>query len=81
MKRAEQVTFGGSGLDRAAHLRTETATLDQLWGAADPYVSASPVIPTPKGWPICKAIMPLWRGDGMMRFFWDEMRKGQVTLP
>ncbi len=35
MKRAEQVTFGGSGLDRAAHLRTETATLDQLWGAAD----------------------------------------------
>lgn len=35
MKRAEQVTFGGSGLDRAAHLRTETATLDQLWGAAE----------------------------------------------
>jgi len=28
MKRAEQVTFGGSGLDRAAHVRTDPARLD-----------------------------------------------------
>ncbi|TNJ47573.1 NAD(+) diphosphatase [Phaeobacter sp. B1627] len=33
MKRAEQVTFGGSGLDRAAHLRTDPDALDALWHA------------------------------------------------
>ncbi|KUP91188.1 NAD(+) diphosphatase [Tritonibacter horizontis] len=31
MKRAEQVTFGGSGLDRAAHLRANSTELDRLW--------------------------------------------------
>ena len=30
MKHAEQVTFGGSGLDRAAHLRTDQAALERL---------------------------------------------------
>ncbi len=29
MKRAEQVTFGGSGLDRAAHIRSDTDRLSQ----------------------------------------------------
>jgi NAD+ diphosphatase len=29
MKHAEQVTFGGSGLDRAAHLRTDKGALEQ----------------------------------------------------
>lgn len=31
MQGAETVTFGGSGLDRAAHLRTDTAALARLW--------------------------------------------------
>ncbi len=31
MKRAEQVTFGGSSLDRAAELRTNPEALAQLW--------------------------------------------------
>ena len=30
MKNAEQVTFGGGGLDRAAHLRGDAAALDAL---------------------------------------------------
>ena len=34
MKRAEQVTFGGGGLDRAAHLRDDGAALAAAW--ADP---------------------------------------------
>lgn len=34
MRNAENVTFGGSGLDRAAHLRSDPAALDALW--ADP---------------------------------------------
>ncbi len=34
MKRAEEVTFGGSGLNRAAHLRTDTDGLRAAW--ADP---------------------------------------------
>jgi NAD+ diphosphatase len=29
MKHAEQVTFGGSGLDRAAHIRDDSAAMDQ----------------------------------------------------
>lgn len=35
MKRAEQVTFGGSGLDRAALLRADGDALQTLWDAAD----------------------------------------------
>ncbi len=35
MKRAETVTFGGSGLDRAAHLRTDQAALERLRKQAD----------------------------------------------
>lgn len=31
MKRAEQVTFGGGGLDRAAHLRGDAAALAAAW--------------------------------------------------
>ncbi|KAJ54900.1 NUDIX hydrolase [Actibacterium mucosum KCTC 23349] len=31
MRDAETVTFGGSGLDRAAHLRGDEAALDTLW--------------------------------------------------
>ncbi|TLP69064.1 NAD(+) diphosphatase [Parasedimentitalea maritima] len=34
MKRAEQVTFGGGGLDRAAHLREDPKALEAAW--ADP---------------------------------------------
>ena len=34
MKRAEQVTFGGGGLERAAHLRTDTAALEAAWNSA-----------------------------------------------
>ncbi len=30
MKRAEEVTFGGSGLDRAAHIRKDTNALDKM---------------------------------------------------
>lgn len=32
MRIAEQVTFGGSGLDRAAHLRGDAAAMKRLWG-------------------------------------------------
>ncbi|MEY8802536.1 NAD(+) diphosphatase [Leisingera sp. XS_AS12] len=35
MKHAEQVTFGGGALNRAAHLRTDAAALDAAWRAAD----------------------------------------------
>ncbi|MFY1708125.1 NAD(+) diphosphatase [Tritonibacter scottomollicae] len=38
MKRAEQVTFGGSGLDRAAHLRTVPEELDRIWSKAEALV-------------------------------------------
>ena len=31
MRHAEEVTFGGSGLDRAAHLRADPAALERLW--------------------------------------------------
>ncbi len=31
MKNAEFVTFGGGGLDRSAHLRSEPVTMDELW--------------------------------------------------
>lgn len=34
MKHAEQVTFGGGALDRAAHIRTDAKALDKAW--ADP---------------------------------------------
>lgn len=34
MKHAEQVTFGGGALDRAAHIRTDATALDKAW--ADP---------------------------------------------
>ncbi len=34
MKNAEQVTFGGSGLDRAAHIRGDDATMEQARGHA-----------------------------------------------
>ena len=34
MKRAETVTFGGSGLDRAADLRNAPERLAELWPAA-----------------------------------------------
>ena len=37
MKRAEQVTFGGGGLDRAAHLRDDADALAAAW--ADPQAS------------------------------------------
>jgi len=40
MIRAEQVTFGGSALDRAAQLRTDAAALDHLWDAAGTRVLA-----------------------------------------
>ncbi|MGR3760581.1 NAD(+) diphosphatase [Roseobacteraceae bacterium NS-SX3] len=33
MKRAEEVTFGGGGLDRAAHLRADDAALAAAWEA------------------------------------------------
>ncbi|WP_264211089.1 NAD(+) diphosphatase [Leisingera thetidis] len=33
MKRAEQVTFGGGGLERAAHLRNDAAALDAAWNS------------------------------------------------
>lgn len=32
MKHAEQVTFGGGALNRAAHIRTDADALDQAWG-------------------------------------------------
>ncbi|WP_342586532.1 NUDIX-like domain-containing protein, partial [Leisingera sp. ANG-DT] len=35
MKRAEQVTFGGGGLERAAHLRTDTAALEAAWNSSE----------------------------------------------
>ncbi|MBY6067693.1 NAD(+) diphosphatase [Leisingera aquaemixtae] len=35
MKRAEQVTFGSGGLERAAHLRSDAAALDAAWASAD----------------------------------------------
>ncbi len=38
MKNAEQVTFGGGGLDRAAHLRADAAALDALKAQAQTLV-------------------------------------------
>jgi NAD+ diphosphatase len=35
MKHAEQVTFGGDGLDRAAYIRTDAAALDAAWRAPE----------------------------------------------
>lgn len=35
MRQAERVTFGGSGLDRAAHLRDDPAALAALWSSGD----------------------------------------------
>lgn len=41
MNLAERVTFGGGGLDRAAHLRGDTYALDRLW--ANPAARALPL--------------------------------------
>lgn len=41
MRLAETVTFGGGGLDRAAHLRGDAAVLDRLW--ADPSARVLPL--------------------------------------
>ncbi len=51
MRNAETVTFGGSGLDRAAHLRTDTASIAAM--LADP---ATRVLPVWRG-------KPLFHGD------------------
>lgn len=48
MKRAEQVTFGGSSLDRAAALRSQPDKIDALWQDA-----ASRVLLMWKGKPLC----------------------------
>ncbi|NIZ14157.1 NAD(+) diphosphatase [Phaeobacter sp. HF9A] len=48
MKRAEHVTFGGSGLDRAAQLRGDQAALDRLWAA-----SSAQVLLLWRGKPLC----------------------------
>jgi NAD+ diphosphatase len=45
MKHAESVTFGGSGLDRAAHLRSDTEKIAKLFSAAD-------VLPVWRGKPL-----------------------------
>ncbi|SMX45121.1 NAD(+) diphosphatase [Actibacterium lipolyticum] len=34
MRHAEEVTFGGSGLDRAAQLRGDAAAIDDIWNAS-----------------------------------------------
>ena len=33
MKRAEQVTFGGGGLERQAHLRSDEQAIETAWAA------------------------------------------------
>ncbi|KPU84660.1 NUDIX hydrolase [Marinosulfonomonas sp. PRT-SC04] len=47
MQNSEDVTFGGSGLDRAAHLRTNRAAIAAMW--ADP---AAQVLPVWRGKPL-----------------------------
>lgn len=47
MRDAETVTFGGSGLDRAAHLRGDAAALERLWAG-----DAARVLPLWRGKPL-----------------------------
>ncbi len=47
MRLAEQVTFGGSGLERAAHLRGDAAALAELWATA-----GTGVLPVWRGKPL-----------------------------
>ena len=35
MRQSEQITFGGGGLDRAAHLRADPGAQARLWARAD----------------------------------------------
>ncbi|MHC0052383.1 NAD(+) diphosphatase [Actibacterium sp. D379-3] len=58
MQDAEQVTFGGSGLDRAAHLRGDGAALARLWAG-----DAARVLPLWRG-------KPLFRGPDRDRLGW-----------
>ncbi|SIO43464.1 NAD+ diphosphatase [Rhodovulum sp. ES.010] len=63
MRLAEQVTFGGGGLDRAAHLRTDPARLAGLWAApgarvallwrGKPLVAAGALGAVEPGHPLC----------------------------
>ncbi|PTX54874.1 NAD+ diphosphatase [Litoreibacter ponti] len=59
MKLAETVTFGGSGLDRAAHLRGDAAALEALLAKPD-----TGVLPIWRG-------KPLIAGDGRDRPAWQ----------
>ncbi|APG45930.1 NAD(+) diphosphatase [Phaeobacter porticola] len=49
MRQAEQVTFGGSGLDRAAQLRDDAAGLADLWQGMD-----SRILLIWRGKPLCR---------------------------
>ncbi|KGB81153.1 MAG: NAD(+) diphosphatase [Pseudomonadota bacterium] len=64
MRHAEEVTFGGSALDRAAHLRGDPAGLARLW--ADP---GARVLPLWRG-------KPLFHGDTLG---WLEAGHGLVA--
>jgi len=60
MKRAEQVTFGGSGLDRAAHVRGDAQALERLWSAP-----ASRVLLLWQGKPLCLQNTPDSAPEGL----------------
>ena len=62
MRHAEKVTFGGSGLDRAAHLRAERDALARLWSDAQ-------VLPMWRG-------KPLVAGEGRDLLGWIERKRG-----
>lgn len=53
MKRAEEVTFGGSGFERAAHLRADAAGLRALYAAP-----TTQVLPMWRGKPLCNKDRP-----------------------
>ncbi|WP_212524893.1 NAD(+) diphosphatase [Actibacterium sp. MT2.3-13A] len=58
MRHAETVTFGGSGLDRAAHLRGDAAALGRLWAG-----TGARVLPLWRG-------KPLVAGEARDRLGW-----------
>lgn len=68
MRHAEEVAFGGSGLDRAAHLRAERDALARLWSDAQ-------VLPMWRG-------KPLVAGEGRDRLGWigpdHALTRGQL---
>jgi NAD+ diphosphatase len=49
MKRAEEVTFGGGGLDRCAHLRSDVAAMEAAWSAKE-----TKVLLVWRGKPLCQ---------------------------